>query len=363
MQDVWNNILKLLGQIVSPDWGSLVALIPLGVAAIVVMWLVWLGLRLARAPGARRGMRRVPARPPAGTHMPGPSLAPLLAALGAVLLLLGAVAQGPMLPIGIVALVLALLYWGREAMRDYDHLVQPASSVPAVLATAPPPGVHMPGPSFRPVLVSIAAAVLFYGLVFKGALLVVGILMLAIALLGWLADARAEYRAVEVADLTGHLESQAAPRYPTGTIAAFAVLFIVGVALNSGIVPPQQAAGGGSGGGAASPGASASAGTGGGGGSSPVPSGDITIRAQNIAFDIGSATASAGKAFTIAFINDDSGTPHNVAIKDASGTDVFKGEIITGPAAKVYDVPALKAGTYTFYCQVHPNMTGTLTVH
>jgi plastocyanin len=27
-----------------------------------------------------------------------------------------------------------------------------------------------------------------------------------------------------------------------------------------------------------------------------------------------------------------------------------------------YDVPALPAGTYTFICIVHPNMTGTLTV-
>ena len=27
-----------------------------------------------------------------------------------------------------------------------------------------------------------------------------------------------------------------------------------------------------------------------------------------------------------------------------------------------YSVPALAAGTYTFICIVHPNMTGTLTV-
>ena len=28
----------------------------------------------------------------------------------------------------------------------------------------------------------------------------------------------------------------------------------------------------------------------------------------------------------------------------------------------VYEAPALKAGEYTFYCSVHPTMTGTLTV-
>jgi len=28
----------------------------------------------------------------------------------------------------------------------------------------------------------------------------------------------------------------------------------------------------------------------------------------------------------------------------------------------VYNVPALKAGTYSFVCSVHPNMTGTLKI-
>ena len=48
-------------------------------------------------------------------------------------------------------------------------------------------------------------------------------------------------------------------------------------------------------------------------------------------------------------------------IKDSSGTEVFKGDIFNGVATRNYDVPALKAGTYTFMCIVHPNMTGTLT--
>jgi plastocyanin len=29
----------------------------------------------------------------------------------------------------------------------------------------------------------------------------------------------------------------------------------------------------------------------------------------------------------------------------------------------VYQVPALPAGSYPFVCDVHPSMTGTLTVH
>jgi plastocyanin len=89
----------------------------------------------------------------------------------------------------------------------------------------------------------------------------------------------------------------------------------------------------------------------------------IAISAMNIAFEQTAVTALAGKAFQITFDNKDSGVPHNVAIhKDnASGGEVFKGEIITGPATKTYDVPALDAGTYAFVCSVHPNMTGTLT--
>jgi len=34
---------------------------------------------------------------------------------------------------------------------------------------------------------------------------------------------------------------------------------------------------------------------------------------------------------------------------------------VTGPTTKDYAVGPLAAGTYTFVCTVHPNMTGTLT--
>ena len=71
----------------------------------------------------------------------------------------------------------------------------------------------------------------------------------------------------------------------------------------------------------------------------------------------------AGKPFTIAFDNEDDGTPHNIEIKDASGASAFKGEVFNGVATKVYDVPPLPAGSYTFLCIVHPTtMTGTATI-
>lgn len=97
--------------------------------------------------------------------------------------------------------------------------------------------------------------------------------------------------------------------------------------------------------------------------SSDAPSGTVLqIAAQNIAFDTAELSAPADQPFQIEFANNDAGIPHNVEIKDASGTSVFLGDIFNGVETRTYDVPALPAGTYTFICTVHPNMTGTLTV-
>jgi plastocyanin len=96
---------------------------------------------------------------------------------------------------------------------------------------------------------------------------------------------------------------------------------------------------------------------------SPVTAGaTLHIAAMNIAFDTDHLEAPAGQGFVLEFANNDPGVPHNVEIKNASGASMFKGQIITGPAKMSYQVPALAAGSYMFLCDVHPNMTGTLTV-
>jgi plastocyanin len=98
-------------------------------------------------------------------------------------------------------------------------------------------------------------------------------------------------------------------------------------------------------------------------GGSPIAAGaTLQIAAQNIAFDTDHLEAPAGQAFVLEFANNDPGIPHNVEIRDGSGASVFKGQIITGPSKASYQVPALPAGSYMFQCDVHPNMTGTLTV-
>jgi plastocyanin len=89
---------------------------------------------------------------------------------------------------------------------------------------------------------------------------------------------------------------------------------------------------------------------------------DVTVEAKGIAFVQATWTGPADKPFKLAFDNQDAGVPHNIAIKDSSGAEVFKGAIFNGVETRVYEVPALPAGDYTFVCSVHPNMTGTATL-
>ncbi|HET9614681.1 MAG TPA: hypothetical protein VFP22_07700 [Candidatus Limnocylindrales bacterium] len=107
IQQAWDETLHFINLLVSPDWGSLVALIPLALTAVVILYFGWLVVRLATLPPTRTGRRRLAPTPPPGTHLPGGSISPLLISAGAALLLLGIVFRGPLLPIGAVALVLA----------------------------------------------------------------------------------------------------------------------------------------------------------------------------------------------------------------------------------------------------------------
>ena len=99
-------------------------------------------------------------------------------------------------------------------------------------------------------------------------------------------------------------------------------------------------------------------------GETPQPSvaagGDLKVTAQNTAFNTKALEAVAGQPFKIEFTNDDP-FDHNVGIWKGS-EEVFRGELFTGPGTKTYDVSALEAGDYNFVCDVHPTMSGTLTV-
>jgi plastocyanin len=98
----------------------------------------------------------------------------------------------------------------------------------------------------------------------------------------------------------------------------------------------------------ASAGASADAGSG------------VTVVAKDIAFSPTAITLPADTA-TPVVLDSQEAAPHNIAIKDAAGATVFKGDIVTQQKV-TYNVGPLAAGSYTFWCEVHPNMTGTVTV-
>jgi mono/diheme cytochrome c family protein/plastocyanin len=96
----------------------------------------------------------------------------------------------------------------------------------------------------------------------------------------------------------------------------------------------------------------------------------VTVTAKDGAatggFEPATLEAKADTAFTLVFDNQDVTTsPHNVVINDPSNTPVAMGDttFFNGPLKKAYAVPALKAGSYAFVCQVHlSTMTGKLEV-
>ena len=362
LERIWTSILQLLATIVIPDWGALIVLIPVGLLILIMVVLARTFRRLLTAPKAHRGVGRVPPRTPAGIHLPGPSFAPVFAAIGVSLLLLGLVFGGAVLILGAIALVLTLLYWLAEAIRLYDRDIRmTASVVPAATHGGPPPGVHMPGPSYRPFLGALGVSLLLLGLVFGGWLLPVGVIALVSTLLGWLGDARQEYAKTVEADSTGHLENIPAARTPSRLLGTLTVLLIGAVIMQSGIFASKQADGATRG--AAASGQPASGPPAAGGpAASQAPAADVLIQALGVKFVQSSIVAPANRAFTIAFENQDLGTPHDVELNNASGATVFKGNVFPGVATKIYDVPPLPAGKYTFVCIVHPSMTGTATL-
>ena len=352
LQEAWNGILDLTKLLVIPDWGALIALLPVFMGVVVVGFFVTRILQYRRIGPRRRRPGRIKPVTPVGVHMPGPTYAPVFAAIGTFLLFMGLVFNGWILVLGLIALVLTLLYWGREGLTDYDHVADDHPHLPAVLHTGPPPGVHMPGPSFRPILASLGVAVLFAGLVFGGWVVAVGLVFTITALLGWLNDARREYRQVVRADTTGHLENEPAPGWPKTVLSVFAFLLIAAVALNAGWFPPRSAVGG-SDGAAGSPAPS---------GPAAAP-GTLTVVAKGVKFNVTTLSAPADKPLKIDFDNEDAGTAHDVDFLDPAGTKVYDMKEFNGPAEKTFDVPPLKAGAYTFECSIHPAlMNGSLTV-
>src|SRR5262245_2039547 len=294
LQQIWDGILNLTKLLVIPDWGGLILLLPVFVGVLVVLFVIWLIVEYRRVGPRRRRPGRITPKAPPGVHMPGPTYAPIFAAVGTFLLFLGIVFPGPLLLLGLVGIVLALLFWGRESFRDYDHVAETYPELPPVVHDGPPPGVHVPGPTFRPILAAIGTFLVLFGLVFPGPLLAVGVLFFIVAMLGWLNDARKEYIRTVAADRTGHLDNGPDPRWPKALAWTFGVLTVFAVLATAGLFPPHTAVGG-EAGGSPAPG-------------SPAPSGapgQLKITAKNVAFDQKTMSAPADKAFQVLFDNQD----------------------------------------------------------
>ena len=338
IEQAWTSFLDFISQFVIPDWGGLIALLPVFLTILIVLWFVrTIYVHATIGPRRVREPRQKPAAPE-GLHMPGPTYGPIYVGAATFFLFLGLVFGGWWIVIGIAALVVALLYWGREALADFDHVAGTHPSVVEHTFEGPPPGVHVPGPTFRPFLVSLGLGLLFLGLVFGGWILLVGVVFTIVTLLGWLNDARKEYRKVVEADHTGHIDNLPAPSWPTTILWTMAITLVVAIVLDQGWLPPRDASGGEPGG---SPAPSASA-----------PAG-ITVVAQDVKFDVSTINAPAQAPFEITLDNRDA-APHDIDILDPDGALVFDGKDFPGPKVEVYNVPELEPGTYKFQCSIHP---------
>ena len=388
IQGVWNNLINLIGQIISPDWGAVISWVPYLLALLVLVGLAFIVLRWTTNrvwTASRLPARRTTPPPPPGTHIPGPSPWPFVAPIGAAIMLFGlvwktgriepptvdpttgAVKLGqtagvgelfnlPVLLLGLLVVVVGIIGWYRDARHewlrvDQGHLEPEEAPAPAAGELALPPGVHLPGPSPWPLFVPVGAAVALLGLVLSPALVGGGILMAVLAIVGWYLDARHEYEFVAAGsppEPRTRDPERAFPKALAGTYVAIALVSVM-LAATPSILTYANAQP------SSSPTAAASGGSGG-----------IALTAQDVKFQTTSLTATAGNAFTVTLTNKDT-VPHNFAILKPGGGPsdfLFNGQPLTqGGQSTTYSVPGLPAGTYTFICIVHPTqMTGTLTV-
>src|SRR6478672_709179 len=398
--DLFQQLLALLTAIILPVWNDLIQLIPLILVLVVVAYLLFT-LWQWRTNSVRNKPRLIPryaGSAPPGVHIPGPArwvaVAPLALALIILLVVLATIGRMPGPPLSYLLIGLAVLLsavsfigWLRDAMGEWEqveagahgggHLaagtaaagaltagsssamtvahaggalipVGGAALVAEAEAQAPPPGVHMPGPSPWPFFAPIALMVIFYGVIFSPALLVGGVIMGVIAAAGWLLDASHEYTSTEA---VGHAVPRTRdPRavWPRRLVPIYAG--VVAVSLFIALLPAlgQFVAGLGP----ASPGASQVA----------VPAQPVISASSAVSFDTNKLVVPAGRAFDLVFNNNNDGVPHNVEIADGpdKATIFFAGEQITGEKSITYQVNNLEAGNYYFFCIVHPNMNGTV---
>ena len=209
----WTSILETISQVVIPPWNDLISLLSFVTGLLflgIIGAIAYLWMRHGKSNRARVPKPLPSGRKPADMHLPGPSLWPFVAPVG-LLLIVFAVAIGPfeslvalaVLLTGVLVVSVGLLGWYLDARTEYVATETGAhgsaggsGGVPGWSLT-PPAGMHLPGPSAWPLLAPVGLVFLASGLLFGPIMLLAGVIMAAIALVGWLVDAGHELEDVE----------------------------------------------------------------------------------------------------------------------------------------------------------------------
>jgi hypothetical protein len=217
LDQVWTAFLDLIAQVIIPTWNNLIQYLPVLIGLLVIVSIAGLAWAWQRNAAANRPRvpRAIPAgRKPEDLHMPGPSVWPFVAPVGLMLMafavvfgVLDSMPNLALFSLGVIIVVLGLVGWYLDANREYAHVAAgghgagtpelgPGTRTPG-WALTPPEGLHLPGPSAWPFLAPVGLFFAVAGLIFGPALIVGGLIMAAIAAIGWLFDAGRELQDVE----------------------------------------------------------------------------------------------------------------------------------------------------------------------
>jgi hypothetical protein len=245
--EIWTFILELIAAIIIPAWNNLIQYLPL---LLVVLLLVSLaGLAWAWQRNAAANRPRVPKPVPAGRkpedlHLPGPSLWPFVAPFGLLFIVFAVIfgvfdslANLALLGLGVTVAGVGILGWYLDANREYAQveagghaqLTSGPTAKPPSWALQPPEDMHLPGPSAWPFLAPVGMGFMVAGLIFGPALLIGGLLMAAIASVGWLLDAGRELEDVEAHGHPPQADRDPEKAWPRRLIPVY--VFVGGLAL------------------------------------------------------------------------------------------------------------------------------------